>query len=275
MRMMHFLNGKWVADADLKIPATDLSVIRGFGIFDFLRTYNKIPFRIDDHISRLFLSAKILGITIPKTKEEIKKIVEKGLRINDLPEVTIKMLVTGGNSPDGISPGDALFIVIFGPLPVYPVANYTKGVKILSFPYLRFLPEVKSFNYLPAVYTMQKATKQKAVEVLYIDDKQIVRECTRSNIFFVKGNTLITPTERSILKGVTRKVVLELAAKKRIAVVERDVKVKELPGFDECFITGSTIEILPTVKIDAMRVGSGRVGPVTKTMMDYFREATS
>jgi branched-subunit amino acid aminotransferase/4-amino-4-deoxychorismate lyase len=122
---------------------------------------------------------------------------------------------------------------------------------------------------------MQKATKQKAVEVLYIDEKQIVRECTRSNIFFVKGNTLITPTEQSILKGVTRKVVIELATKKGIAVTERDIRVKELSGFDECFITGSTIEILPTVKIDSTKIGSGRVGPVTRAMMDYFRSVTS
>lgn len=275
MKSFHYLDGKWVADVDLKISAFDLSVIRGFGIFDFLRTYNKIPFRLDDHIDRLYNSAKILGMTVPKSRKEIQSIVLKGLQKNDIPEATIKILVTGGNSADGITHGDSSLLVIFGKLPVYPQENYTKGVKIISYPYLRFLPEVKSFNYFPAVYTMQKAAKQKAVEVLYIDEKHIVRECTRSNIFFVKNGKLITPSETSILNGITRKVVLEIAKKHSIALIQRDIKEQEINDFDECFMTGSTIEILPTVTIDSIKIGNGKVGPVTRKVMELFRKTSS
>ena len=275
MRSINYINGKWVNNEDLKISAFDLSVIRGFGIFDFLRTYNKKPFRIDDHIDRLFSSAKILSITVPKTREEIKEIVANGLQKNSYPEATIKLLLTGGISKDGITPGEPSFIVMFTGLPSYPEINYTKGVKIISYPYLRFLPEVKSFNYFPAVYAMQKATKEKAVEVLYIDQKHIIRECTRSNIFFIKGGKLITPKEDLILKGVTRKIVIEVAKKNRIQIIERDIKENEISSFDECFITGSTIEVLPTVLIDKIKIGNGKVGSVTGRIMRLFNDATS
>lgn len=275
MKTLHFLNGKWVNDEKLTISAFDLSVVRGYGIFDFLRTYHKNPFRIDEHLDRLFNSAKLLGMNVPATRSKIKEIVAQGIKKNSFSEAAIKLIVTGGVSNDGITPGKPSFLVLFTNAPTYPVTNYTKGVKIISYPFLRFLPEVKSLNYFTAVYVMQKAAKEKAVEALYIDEKKIVRECTRSNIFFVKDGKLITPSLELLLKGVTRNVVIEIAKKNKVPLIERQIKEHEMSGFDECFITGSTIEILPTVKIDKITIGNGKVGPVTKTIMRLFHEVSA
>ncbi|MBI4080804.1 MAG: aminotransferase class IV [Candidatus Levybacteria bacterium] len=275
MEEIHFLDDIWVGKDDLKVSVFDLSVARGYGIFDFLRTYGNKPFRLAEHIDRLFISAKLLDIAVPKSKEEIEKIVYEGIEKNAFKETAIKIIVTGGISIDSITPGKPSFIVTFTKAPEYPQDYYTKGVKIITLPFTRFLPEVKSLDYFAAVVGMKKAASLGAKEVLYIDEEQRITECTRNNIFFVKNNSLVTPAEKGILKGITRKVVLEAAKKVSINVTEREITLDELPFFQEAFNTASTVEVLPVVTIDDTAIGDGAVGPVTKKIMKAFRDITS
>src|SRR3989344_471293 len=135
MSKLHYLNNQWVKEAELKISAFDISIGRGFGIFDFLRTYHhNQPFRLDHHLNRLFNSARELGIRVPKTKEEIAQLIREGLVKNNYPETYIKILVTGGVSSDGVTPGKPSFIIMFTPAHEFPPEIYQQGAKIITAP---------------------------------------------------------------------------------------------------------------------------------------------
>lgn len=274
MDFFHYLNGRWVDSQNLKISAFDLSVLRGFGVFDFLRTYHRKPFLLKDHLDRLFNSAKILGIKIPKTKKEIEKIVFEGIKKNPKEELNIRLLVTGGIGLDSVTPGQPSLIVIFTEVVEYPKEYYQKGVKVITYPAERIFPTVKSLNYLSGIVALQKAKKEKAVEAIYIDKNGRILEGTTSNFFAVINDQLITPKEE-ILFGITRKVVIDLAKKLKIPVKEENLYLSQIKNFSEAFITASNKEIMPVVRIDEnITIGSGQVGKITKKLMEEFWRLT-
>ncbi len=266
----HYLNDQWVTSENLKISGFDLAVTRGFGVFDFLRTYQRRPFMLKQHINRFFNSAQLLNLKIPKTKKEIEKIVFEGIRKNPEGELNIKMILTGGETVDGITPvGKHLLLVTFTPVVIYPEKLYQKGVKVITVKGRRFLPTAKYLNYTEAVLAMMRAKKQKAEEALYVDEEGRITEATRCNFFVVMAGRLITP-KKGILLGITRQVVLLLAKKLTIPVEEKDIFISQIKDFDEAFITASNKEIMPVVKIDDKKVGGGEVGKVTRTLMREF-----
>lgn len=271
--MWHYLNNQWVKTDDLKISAFDLAIVRGFGVFDFLRTYNKKPFFLEQHLDRFFNSLKILKMKSVKTKKEIKKIVEEGIMKNNFAETNIKIIQTGGESDDGITPkGKYNFIVMFSPATIYPKNYFEKGIKIITYLFSRLFPKAKSLNYLAGVLAIKKAKKQKAVEALYIDDKKIY-ECITSNFFAVIGEKIATPKE-DILLGITRRIVIDLAKKMGFKVEERNLFLKEIPNFSEAFITSSTREIMPVIAIDNQKINGGKLGKITKILMKEFKNLT-
>lgn len=266
---LHYLNGKWTDSPTLSF--FDLSVIRGFGVFDFLRTYDHKPFRLDDHIDRLFNSANQLGITVPKTKSQIKTIVFKGIKKNSLPDYNIRIVVTGGVSPDGISRSDSSTLaVLFAPAIDYPASYYTKGVAVITKRHERPFPSVKSLNYLTAVDVLAEAKKKNAVEVVYTDSHGHILEGTTSNFFAVIGGKLVTAKD-DILHGITRKVVLEIAQKIKIPVIETELLYSQLDLFDEAFISASNKEVMPVVNIDGKKVGNGKVGKITANIIISYK----
>ena len=268
----HYLNDSWVTTEKATISAFDLSVIRGFGIFDFLRTYHKKPFKLSEHVDRLFNSAKQLGITVPKTKSQIEKIVHEGIKKNSYRECIARIVVTGGVSPDGISKNEnSTFAVLFTEATDYPKSYYTQGVKIISREFERAFPHAKSLNYLTAVNVLSEAKKENAIEVLYLDRNRHILEGTTSNFFAVVGGKLITPKE-GILRGITRAVVIELARKLKIPVIESDLLYSQIELFDEAFITASNKEVMPVVKIDGTKVGSGEVGTISRRLISEYRK---
>ncbi|MBI4226563.1 aminotransferase class IV [Candidatus Roizmanbacteria bacterium] len=270
----HFLNDQWVTSDDLKISIFDLSVVRGFGCFDFLRTYNNKPFRLKDHIDRFFTSAKLLGLTVPKTKKEIEKIIIAGLNKNGVYEKNIKIILTGGRTEDGITPdGKQELIVIFTQVVEYPKEYYEKGVKLTTIKAERTIPEAKSLDYTAAVLAMMTAKKLGAEEALYIDEKDRIYEATRCNFFAVIDKKIITP-KKGILMGITRKIVIELARKLKISFSERDIYLKEISSFEEAFITASNKQIMPVRLIDKDKVGNGKVGEITKRLIVAFSQLT-
>lgn len=272
MNLIFYLNGRFVPESEAKVSILDLGFVRGYGVFDFLRTYNGKPFKLDEHLKRLAFSADQIGLQIPPISQ-IRQITLQTLKKNTLPEANIKIIVSGGVSPDQITPADnpTLAILVY-PLKKYPKEYYEKGIKVITYKTERSFATAKTTNYLTAVVALAKARKEKAVEAIYINDQAEVLEATISNFFVFRKNVLITPKD-GILLGITREVVLELA-KKEFKVELRPIKYSELKTVDEAFITASNKEIMPVVKIDGITVGDGKVGERTKQLIELFRRYT-
>lgn len=277
MASTHYLNGKWVADGELNISAFDLSVLRGFGAFDYLRTYNRKPFRINDHMKRFYNSSKQLQLPVPAEKDQLKEIICRGIAKNPGSEVGMRIILTGGISEDMITPGKPQLIILFIPIYEFPLELYTQGVKIITWPEPRSFAHVKSLNYQEAVKATRQAMKSGAIEALYIDRPTIKKpqlyEGTVSNFFGVINNKLVTPQD-NILPGITRKVVLEIAQDLGIPTRVRPVFVSEIPKLSEAFFTISTKGVVPIVQIDKIRV-SKKPGEITQKVIDAFRSLTA
>ncbi len=272
--MIHYLNGKWLKDNELKISIFDIAVLRGFGIFDFLRSYGVKPFRREDHIDRFYNSARQMGIKPVKSKYEIAQIIRTGIKKNGFKHTQIKFVQTGGISPDGFTPsGKPSFFMLFFEAKPYPKKMYTKGVKLLTSLLMRQMPTAKTINYMASISEVQRAHTASAVDILHTDEKGDIYEATRSNFFAIKNGQVIT-AQYVILLGITRKVILEIAKKINLKVTFRNVNKSELKSIDEVFICNSSQEIVPVVKVDKQAIGNGKVGPLTKKIMEEFHKIT-
>lgn len=278
MTNTHYYDGQWLPADKLTISVFDLSVLRGFGVFDFFRTYNRKPFRVEDNIARFRRSAEILELTVPLSDQELTDIVNEGIKRNPNGEIGIRLILTGGTSPDMITPGKPKLVALFTAAHDLPARYFKDGVKIITWPMPRVYAEAKSLNYLPAVKAKQHAARLDAIEALYTDSDGIKRarvyEATTSNFFAVIDGELHTTSE-GILFGITRKVVLELADKAGIKVRQRELLVSEIPAFDEAFLTAANKQVLPVVTIDDHTIGSGQPGPVTRQLMAAFADYTA
>lgn len=274
MKSTYYVDGAFVPADRAVIPVDDLAVIRGYGIFDLLRTFSGKPLFLEAHIDRLLQSAQKVGLAMPWSREALTKIVLETLRRNaHQEESNIRILITGGSSPDFMTPqGNPRLIVLVTPRPLLPETWYTKGVKIITVETGRRIPGAKSIDYLPATMALQKAREQGAVEALYVGRDGLVSECTTSNLFAVVGSQVITPGKR-ILSGVTRKVILDLA-KGHFSIDIRDLPLNELLSAEEAFITGTNKGLVPVVQIDDRVIGSGRPGACTQQLIALLRAHT-
>ena len=270
----YYVNGKFVDENAARIPAKDLTVLRGYGVFDFLITYNKRPFYLKEHVERLENSAKDIGLKLSHTNEQICKIVQETIDKNTHhDESNIRLVYTGGVSPDAVTPaGNGILMVMVTPKLMLPDFWYSDGASIITVDMERFIPTSKSTNYLSAVFALEQAHKVGAAEAMYVDRNQRVLEGTTTNIFAIKGSSIITPPD-SILPGITRSVILKLIPKD-LKLEMRHIDFAELDQMDEIFITASNKEIIPVVKVNEMIVGSGKPGKVTRQIMDLFRSYT-
>lgn len=270
----HYINGEYVPAEKAVLPVTDLAILRSYAVFDFLRTYNKAPFFVEAHLSRLERSARLAGIKMPMTDEEIYNVIMNLIDMHDKleDELSFRLIVTGGDSYDNINPaGKARLLVLTGqvhkPDPIY----YDMGARAVTVHDERYLPAAKTTGYLPAILALQGALRQDASEILYIDRYDRVLEGSTSNFFGVMEDRLITAGSH-VLPGITRHVVCELAIGDEIILDVRDVRKEELRLFDEAFITSSTKGVFPIVNIDGINIGDGRVGRQTKRIMQLFNE---
>jgi branched-chain amino acid aminotransferase len=273
--MIFYINGKFLDERKAKISVYDLGLLRGYAVFDFLRTYNQKPFYLDDHLKRLLNSAKLIGLKhnynlkfLRKiTLQTLKKNIQKGLEYN------IRIILTGGNSEDFITPSKPNLIVMITPLKKLDEKLYQKGGKLITKISERILPQAKTIIYTSAVKFIQEAKKKGAVEVLLLDKDKKILECTTSNFFAVIDGKIITPPTEKILPGITRKIVINLAKKLKIPVIEKDIHFNEIKKFDEAFITASNKEILPIIQIDNLKI-SNQPGIMTKILMNEFKKLT-
>lgn len=277
----YFVQDRFVPASQARLPVSDLSIMRGYGVFDFLITYNHRPFRLDDHLARLQKSLSLIDLKLPFPLPQIRKLVLETLEKNrSAKEKAIRIVVTGGESeaPDFVrSKSKPSLIITVNPKHEYPEACYTHGVKVITYTHCRPLPEAKTLNYITAIKAQKEAAAVGAIETIYACENHLM-EGTTSNFFAVIGGKLVTP-KQGILLGITRKVVLELVRNQAIIPIEeRPIRYGEIGLFEEAFITASNKEVMPVVQIDQQRIGQDKTvkpGPITQKIMASFKEYTS
>ena len=274
MADIYYIDGKFVPEDEAKIPVNDMAVLRGYGVFDFLRTYEGQPFHLEDHLKRLEHSAESIGLTLPMPIEKISDIVAATLKKNGHKESNVRIVVTGGHTDDFITPsGPPRLLVMVTRLHAYPRRWYENGVKIITIPIERTVPGAKSINYLSAIMALKKAFEEKAVEALYTDRSGNIREGTTSNFFAFINGKLVTPGTEEILPGITRQLILELA-KEDFEIEIKDISLDILPDIREAFISASNKEVVPVVKINEQTLGNGKPGEITRRIMAKFFDYT-
>jgi branched-chain amino acid aminotransferase len=267
-------NGNWTQD-EVYVHSSDLTVLRGFGAFDFLRTYNRKPFYLEEHIDRFFNTAKLMRITIPASREQIKEIIEEGIERNDLPDYYIKLICTGGTAVDtkGLSPGKSSLFILFLRTSEYPVEHYTHGIKVITSFHERYLPKAKSLAYMAAVVTLQEAVEKGADDVLYVDRNGNFLEGSTWNFFGVMDGAIVCAPEEKVLTGITTLFVREAAQQLGIPIIEREnFHVSEIDKLTEAFGTSTTKGVMPIREIDGKQVGTGTAGPVAKKLIEKLEQ---
>lgn len=281
--MLSYANGKFIPTDELTLPVKEdiIGTFRGFRIFTACRTLpNGKIFRLEDHINRLVDSAKVIHMELPHNKNQLKEILQKVLTKNDKEsgELLLEIMYSGGKAASNlITPeGETILYILVLPLNLPPEKWYQQGIKLASFPYQRQWPEVKFLNYVGAVIAHQTVVKKyEADEALFLspDEKNIVLEGTTFNFFAIKNGVVLTHAlDGKILPGITRKVVLELAQKEDIEVRETDFSLHELTEMDEAFITSSTRNIVPVIRVDDIIIGNGKPGELTLKLARIFKE---
>ncbi len=266
-----YIDGRWVHPNEATISINDITVSRGYGAFESLRTYNRKPFHLDEHLNRLYRSASLIDLDIPYSRGEVEQVIYDVIEYNSYKHAMIRIFVTGGVSEDGILPsGKPTLAVLITPLPERDMERFARGQKVITSSLQRVSPEAKTTNYVAAVRSLKEAAKRDAVDALFVNEQGHVLEGTRSNFFVFRGDTLVTPRE-GVLIGVTRNTVLELAHG-RFPIEERPILLTELPLVDEAFITSSSREITPIVQIDNLVIGNGKPGPRTYELEQRFIE---
>lgn len=267
MPYAQYFNGQILPnDADL-LKTNDLSLLRGYGMFDYFRTYNGVPFRWDDYWTRFANSAKSLHMAPPLTQTETADILTDLYKRSGEAEVAFRFVLTGGYAADSVTVTQPNLLIRCEPLPGDNPKAMQEGIKVLPYEYVRDLPEIKTTNYLHMILQANEMKQQGASDLLFHKDGEI-SELTRSNVFHFKGDTLITP-DRHVLNGITRRVFLELAAP-HFDVQVRPVLFDEFVNADECFTTSTTKWAMPIVQVGEHTIADGQPGERTVFLRELF-----
>ncbi len=267
--MLAYINRHFIAEENATLQVSDLAIQRGFGVFDFFRTRNYVPLFLEDYLDRFFNSAAALRLQLAHTKEELTAIIYELIKQNSEPSSGIKMILTGGYSLDGYEPATAPNLIILQQrLKELSPDQCASGIKVITHEHQRELPTVKSINYLMGVWLQQKVKEQQAADVLYYKNGTVT-EFPRANVFMVTQDcTIVTPAE-NVLHGITRKQLLQLAAKKYTVDV-RAVSLDEIKTAAEVFMTSTTKRLLPIYQIDETIIGDGKAGTITTLLNADF-----
>jgi len=268
--MSAYFNDTFIAGEEARLHVADLSIQRGYAVFDFCRTVNRKPLFINDHLDRFFASAAAMHLPVTKTREELIHIIEQLIQQSSFPEAGIRIMLTGGYSPDTYTLAVPNLLITCNPVKTATAADFEKGFSVITYEHQRELPHIKSINYLTAVWLQPLLKEKKAADVLYHHNNNIT-EFPRSNVFVVtKDNRLLTPA-RNMLKGITRKQVLSLAAA-ILPVEERDIHREEVYDAAELFLTSTSKKIMPVVRVDDIVIGDGKPGVITREVYRRFLE---
>lgn len=281
--MLIYLNGKLVKKEDAKVSVFDHGLLYGDGVFEGIRSYNGLVFKLKEHIDRLFASAHGISLKVPLTKAEMQKAVISTLQANKLKDAYIRLIVSRGEGDLGLDPRNCprpTIVIITDKIALYPPEFYKKGLSIVTVPTRRNIPEalnpqIKSLNYLNNILGKIEAIQAGVAEAIMLDQHGFVAECTGDNIFMIKNQALLTPpVHTGILSGITRSAVLGIASKVGLKAQETTLTRFDLFTSDEMFLTGTAAEIVPVVEMDDRSIGNGKVGTFTLKLIDEFRKLT-
>ena len=267
MKPVNYFNGQFLEKDQIHISVDNVAFLRGYGVFEFFKVHGNRPLFMEDHLNRLFRSAEGMNLSVPLSKEQISEIVFELIRRNQMPYSSMKIILSGGNSKDGFTPGEPELIVLNAPFSDVGDEAYVKGESLMLYAYHRDFPKIKSLYYATTVALQQEWKAKGHIDVLYHNGDEI-SEVSRSNVFLFKEGKLKTNQE-DVLSGITRMHVLK-AAQPHFEVTVEAIKLQELLEADEVFITSSSKKVLPIVKLDEKLIGNGKPGPLTKRMIEIF-----
>lgn len=271
MMRYYLLNGKMLPAGQASLHVSDLSILRGFGIFDYFLVRHGQPLFLADYLNRFYTSADKLALEVPFPKDVLSQQIDELIQANAQQEAGIRLVLTGGYAPDSYTPSQPNLIIMEHAFQAPPQKQYRQGIHLMTYQHQRELPDIKSINYLTGIHIRPLLQQQGADHVLY-HDGNYVRESDRSNFFGItRDGVLITPKEK-ILAGITRKHVLQLARQEGMDVEEREIQIQELSALQEAFLTSSTKGVMPVVRIDGQSVGNGRPGTLTRGLETAFRQ---
>ena len=275
------IDGQLFDEANARISVFDHGLLYGDGVFEGIRFYNRRVFRLEEHIRRLYDSARSILLTIPVTPEEMTQAVLETCRANEIDDGYIRLVVTRGTGPLGLSPykcPKASIIIIACGIQLYPEEAYRNGLVMATCATRRathdtLSPQVKSLNYLNNVMAKVEALQAGAEEGLMLNDRGLVAECTGDNLFIIRDGVIFTPPiSAGALDGITRKAVFDIAAGLQITIREAELSRHDIYTADECFLTGTAAEVIAATKLDQRIIGTGKPGPVTERVITAFRE---
>ena len=269
-----------VNEEDAKVSVFDHAFLYGDGVFEGMRSYSKKVFRLKEHIDRLWESAHSLCIEIPMTKDEMCDAVYETLKANDIVDGYIRLVVTRGNGTLGLDAhlcSNPQVVIIARGLSLYSEELYQNGMKLVTastirMPSFSMSTRVKSLNYLNNILAKMEAYRAGCEEVLLLNHRGNVAECSGDNIFIVRHGILLTPPlDACILEGITRNAVLEVAAELGIEAKEQNFTRHDVYTASECFLTGSAAEVIPVTELDGRTIGTGKAGPITLKILEAYR----
>ncbi|HID05653.1 MAG TPA: branched-chain-amino-acid transaminase [Armatimonadetes bacterium] len=278
-----YVDGELLPKSQAKISVFDHGLLYGDGVFEGIRAYNGRVFRLDEHLERLYESAHSIWLEIPLSKDELRDAILNTLRVNELRDAYIRVVITRGVGDLGLDPwkcSKPSVIIITDRIQLFPKELYERGIEAVTVCTRRNSPQVinpaiKSLNYLNNILAKIEAKVAGKAEAIMLTLDGYVAEGSGENIFIVKNGDLFTPAPHmGILRGITRAAVIELACEHGITVHETALTIHDLYVADECFFTGTGAEIVPVVRVDERTIGSGKPGPITRKLIRAFRELT-
>lgn len=278
-----YIDGEFFDQAEAKISVFDHGLLYGDGVFEGIRFYNGRVFRMEEHIDRLWESARSICLDIPLAREELDEALLETIRQNDLRDGYIRLIVTRGVGNLGLNPAQCKrpgIIIIASTIALYPEEVYQRGLTVVTVATRRMgpatlNPAIKSLNYLNNVLARIEANLANADEALMLNDAGNIAECTADNVFIVKRGQIMTPPiTAGALRGITRSVVFDIANELGIKISEPELTRHDLYIADEAFLTGTAAEVIPMIKVDGRTIGNGKPGEITNRTIKRFRELT-
>jgi branched-chain amino acid aminotransferase len=282
--MVIYLDGEFVPEEQARVSVFDHGLLYGDGVFEGIRAYNGRVFKLEEHVRRLYDSARTILLDIPLSQAEFAQCILDTCRRNGIVDGYIRAVVTRGKGDLGLDPRKcavpSIFIIAAG-IVLYPPSCYEHGLKVVTCATRRnnptaLDPAVKSLNYLNNILAKIEVNRAGADEGLMLNDMGLVAEATGDNIFAVRDGRLYTPPiAAGILRGITRDTVLELARVMELPLHEEFFTTQFLYSADEMFLTGTAAEVIPVRELDGRPIGDGQPGPLTKRLIDAFRNCVA
>ena len=281
--MKVYIDGRLVDKKDALISVFDHGLLYGDGVFEGIRAYDCLVFRLKEHIERLYKSAAAIQLKIPMDRQAMIGAVIQTLKANALKDAYIRLVITRGSGDLGLDPrkcGKPTVFIITDKIALYPEKFYREGLEIITAATRRNLvtalnPRIKSLNYLNNILAKIDALEAGVEEAIMLTHEEYVAECTGDNIFIVKEGQLIAPPpEVGALEGITRDIVISIAEKLDIKFSEKLIRMNDVYGADEVFLTGTAAEIIPVTAVDKRKINGGKPGNITINLTREFKKLT-